>query len=350
MTNGPSSGLTVSGSGYVSPPIVTISDPNGMGATAVAVISGGSLTGITITNPGVGYTDPTFTVSGGGGTGTITGTDLLAANASGNLTKVGSGTLTLTAVNTYSGSTAINAGTLFATQPAALPSYATLGATTIASSATLMVESDSGSGWWPTTTIDTLLTNASFAAGSTLGISVTGAAPVTYGTDIATRQVNKNFVKAGAGELILNGANSYTGTTTVTGGTLQFGDGSANSAPANTAGYVDNATLAFKVPSDLTINVPVTTTGAGNLYWPGPGVLTLMASNNNLGTGVVTVNGGTLQIGQSTTTLTAGQLIVNNAAMSQSGGTLSFTGGVDGDVQIGGAAGTTGSYTMSGGA
>ena len=193
----------------------------------------------------------------------------------GGLTKAGTGTLTLTSTNnSYGGPTAINAGTLFATQPGALPSYATFGATTVASSATLMVESDTGSGWSARPArIDTLLNNASFAAYSTLGISVSGGV-VTYSTDIGlgslgTSQSNKNFLKAGAGELVLNGANSYTGTTTVS---RRHAAVQHRSVSLPTAGYVDNGTLAFNLPTGSTISAPVTSgSGSGNLYWAGPG-------------------------------------------------------------------------------
>jgi autotransporter-associated beta strand protein len=113
-------GLTVSGSGFIDTPLVTITnasgDSTGAGATAIATInSDGSLAGITITNPGLGYTAaPTFALVGGGvgNTGAITGTATLVANTSGGLTKLGAGTMTLTASSTYTGNTTISDGTL----------------------------------------------------------------------------------------------------------------------------------------------------------------------------------------------------------------------------------------------
>ncbi len=106
-------GLAAGGSGYVAPPIVSITDPTGSGATAVANIdANGNLTGITVTNPGVGYTAPSFTLSGGGGSGSITGTASLAANSGGGLTKAGSGTLIVQSNNSYAGPTVINGGVL----------------------------------------------------------------------------------------------------------------------------------------------------------------------------------------------------------------------------------------------
>ena len=75
-------GLTVSGTGYVDIPYVQIAGGGGFGATAIATIdASGNLTGIKITNPGVGYSSaPTFTLLGGGpnAAGTVTGNATLA--------------------------------------------------------------------------------------------------------------------------------------------------------------------------------------------------------------------------------------------------------------------------------
>ena len=57
-----------SGSGYTSPPTVTITG-DGTGATATATVAGGAVTGITITAKGTNYTKARVTFSGGGGSG-----------------------------------------------------------------------------------------------------------------------------------------------------------------------------------------------------------------------------------------------------------------------------------------
>ncbi len=295
------SSVSANGSGYVSPPIVVVTDTTGSGATAYAVINAaGSLTGIVVSNPGVGYTSPVFTLIGGGGTGSVTGSTLAPNVATGGLTKLGIGTVTLSATDTYGGKTVIKAGTLFATQPAALPGYNVSGIVAVATGAGLTVESDSGGGWSaaPGGGLDVLLKSASFAAGSTLGISVTGASPVTYSTNCGTLQTNKNFVKSGAGELILNGPNTYTGQTTVSAGTLQFGDG-VNSGLPPTSSFVANGALAFNQPNNLTISTPIT--GGGSVIQAANKVLTLQ--NVNVGQ-VIASSGTIMQNAGSTVTAT----------------------------------------------
>jgi FtsP/CotA-like multicopper oxidase with cupredoxin domain len=67
---GPIIRLTVKngGSGYTSAPIVQITGGGGTGATAVATVSGGAVTGLAVTKPGTGYSSaPTITFTGGGG-------------------------------------------------------------------------------------------------------------------------------------------------------------------------------------------------------------------------------------------------------------------------------------------
>ena len=120
-------GLSVSGGGYTDTPYVQVSGGDGTGATAVAIIdyTTGNLTGIKLTNPGVGYSvPPTFTLIGGGGTnanGAIAGTATIAPNVNtGGLTKVGTGTLILTGNNTFTGGVSLNAGTLAINIPTAL--------------------------------------------------------------------------------------------------------------------------------------------------------------------------------------------------------------------------------------
>ncbi len=102
--------------GYIGPPMVCIDGGGGTGATAVATFdsASGTLTGIEMTSRGYGYTSaPTVTLSGGGTNfhPAVTGLTL-TQNTSGGLTKLGSGTLTLSSTNTYGGATTVQNGTL----------------------------------------------------------------------------------------------------------------------------------------------------------------------------------------------------------------------------------------------
>ena len=65
--------ITTAGTGYANgttEAILTISG-DGTGATATAIVSGGAITGITMTNVGTGYRHAVVTISGGGGSGGV---------------------------------------------------------------------------------------------------------------------------------------------------------------------------------------------------------------------------------------------------------------------------------------
>ncbi|MEO7100354.1 MAG: autotransporter-associated beta strand repeat-containing protein [Luteolibacter sp.] len=113
--SGTSIAVPSGGSGYIGVPFVKFSGGSGTGATGNAVIAGGVVTSITITNPGVGYlTGETLTatfVGGGAATAATAVTGIpVAINTSGAMTFQGSGTTTLSGTNTYTGTTTVAAG------------------------------------------------------------------------------------------------------------------------------------------------------------------------------------------------------------------------------------------------
>jgi len=74
------------GTGYTTAPSVSFSAPShgSNTATAIASVSGGKVTAITLTNPGSGYTSqPTITISGGGGSGAAANVTFAAAGSPG---------------------------------------------------------------------------------------------------------------------------------------------------------------------------------------------------------------------------------------------------------------------------
>src|SRR5262249_51027862 len=109
-------------------------------------------------------------------------------------------------------------------------------------------------------------------------------------------------VKDGAGTLVLRGNQSFTGATTIAGGTLQLGDGgTTGTLPAASA--IDNK-------SRLTINRSnavvqgtdfsgAAITGTGGLTNAGSGTTTLNAANTFSGTTRLGANGGTLVLANS---------------------------------------------------
>ncbi|ECN3439478.1 fibronectin-binding autotransporter adhesin ShdA [Salmonella enterica subsp. enterica serovar Enteritidis] len=159
-------------------------------------------------------------------------------SGSGSLVKTGTGELTLSGDNDYSGGTTISGGTLTADHADSL------GSGDIDNSGVLKV----GEGE---------LKNTLFGSGS--------------------------LVKTGTGELTLSGDNSYSGTTTITDGTLI-----AASVNALGSGDIDNSGVLQVGEGEL----KNTLFGSGSLVKTGTGELTL--SGDNTYSGGTTISGGTL--------------------------------------------------------
>jgi len=124
--------------------------------------------------------------------------------------------------------------------------------------------------------------------------------------------------KSGTGTQIFNSANTYTGATTISGGTLQLGDGTTSNGSV-AGNIVDNATLVFANPAVQTYSGVISGTGAVTMS--GTGGLTL--SNANTVSGPVTVNAGVLTLNAGNTTASAlghaSLITVNSGAVVQSG-------------------------------
>ena len=169
--------------------------------TALSIASGGTLdlsggsqqvTSLSDKAPGSGgsivnseTTAAVLTVSPTGGSTTFSGM-IRGGGTSGTIrfVKSGSGTQVLAGSNTYTGGTAVNAGTLQAASTASLPGYASTGKITMASGGVLAV-SAGGSGW-TAANIGTLLSSngSGFAGGSALGIDTT-AGNFSFASNIA---------------------------------------------------------------------------------------------------------------------------------------------------------------------
>jgi autotransporter-associated beta strand protein len=95
----------------------------------------------------------------------------------------------------------------------------------------------------------------------------------------------------GSGTTILTAANNYTGLTTISGGTLQIGDGGTSGSIVGD--ILNNGTLLFNRSDDFTFGGAIS--GTGSLIKDGAGTLTLTGSVTYSGT--TTVLGGALLIG-----------------------------------------------------
>jgi autotransporter-associated beta strand protein len=234
-----------------------------------------------------------------------------AISVSLGLVKLGTGNLTLTAANSYSGPTTVVRGVLEAAMPAAVPNYSTN--LSVQNGATFAVTA--GGTGWQAGDINTLLTTGStaFASGSLLGIDVPN------GTFSYTNAIGGGFGlnKLGAGILDVANTNTYTGGTILSGGELNvagdtnLGGGSSvldfnggilqvnGSTLTNLNSYTVNWST-FNGGFDLlssaaTFTVSQTLAGAGSLTKLGPG--SLVVSGNNSYAGGTTVGAGLVTIG-----------------------------------------------------
>ncbi|MEI9887562.1 MAG: autotransporter outer membrane beta-barrel domain-containing protein [Rhizomicrobium sp.] len=138
-----------------------------------------------------------------------------------------------------------------------------------------------------------------------------------------------SLVKVGSGTLTLSGANTYTGGTTVSAGTLQLGSGGTSGSILGNV--TDNATLAFNRSDAVSFGGVIS--GSGAVIQAGTGTTTFTATNT-YGGGTM-ISAGALQIGAGGTAgaiagdvVDNAQLIFNRSDAATFGGTISGTGGV----------------------
>ena len=144
--------------------------------------------------------------------------------------KSGSGILTLTGTNTYSNGTTVIGGVLVAANTSALgliggqPSYMTSNSVTVSGAgSTLVVQAGGTLGEFQQSDVSSLLTNGNFGLGTVFGMRVVSGDSFTYGLTIpdgTSGTAGMGFLKRGGGILTLTAANNYSGTTTLSGGTL----------------------------------------------------------------------------------------------------------------------------------
>ncbi|MEW6386615.1 MAG: autotransporter-associated beta strand repeat-containing protein [Thermodesulfobacteriota bacterium] len=323
---------------------------NSVSITDDFAIGGGASDNLTLGGAiALGAATRTITVNSTGSTtfaGVVSGT--------GDITKAGSGTLTLSGANTYSGDTTVNAGTLQAT--GGNDRLSTSGTTTINAGGT----------------IDLTGTNQTFATFNGAGnLNNIGTLTVNAGSFSGVIAGTGSLTKATAGSLTLSGANTYSGGSTLSAGTLTVGNDSALSTGAlalnggtfqasGTRSLSNNVTvggdfsIAGGATDNLTLGGTVNLGGATRTLTvssAGSTTLSGVVSNGSLskaGAGSLTLSGANTY---SDTTLSTGSLVAANdlafgvGTLTVSGGTLQASGtrsltnsvAVGGDFTIGGA-------------
>ncbi len=172
--------------------------------------------------------------------------------------------------------------------------------------------------------VDGTTTSLNFVQGAaaTLADAITGAGSV---------------IDSGAGTLTLSAANTYSGATTISAGTLQLGNGGTTGSIADTSGITDNATLTVDRSDVFTLGTVISGTGALNQIGTG----TLALTNPNTYTGGTALSAGTLE-------LAAQGAAGSTQAGSQTAGGVAF-GSTSATLRIDGAAftetGAAGFYT-----
>nr|WMC97425.1 autotransporter-associated beta strand repeat-containing protein [Aminobacter aminovorans] len=335
LLRGPS---TYTGGTYIGGGTVEVDGSGGLGTGTVAFGGAATLRG---TN---GWLDNAFDLDAAATLDTDTSIVLNGAiSGAGSLVKTGSGDLVLNGVNSYSGGTTISAGrlTLGNGDPA------TLGSGAVVNNAMLVLNRDgdytlansfSGTGTMEKQGYGTLtLSGANTMSGDTSlvggtlqigdgtsggGIGSSSVVALNNSTLAFNRSSLVTFggilsgtgglTQKGSGTTVLSGENIYAGTTKITAGTLQVGDGATSGKLGS--GSVENAgTLAFN-RSDI-VTVANAISGAGTFDQAGTGTTILTGTSSYTGA----------------TRVSAGKLVVNGSIASSSSVT------VDAGATIGGS-------------
>ena len=266
----------------------------------IGALSGAAGTNITTSVAGTAALTTNFST----GSSTFAG---VIANGTGtvSLTKSGAGELVLSGANTYTGGTDVEAGTLQLGNASALGTGGLIadGGTLDLNGYSITVNSLSGSGG--------TITDNSTSAGDTTTLTVDQASNQTFAGTIADGQNGTllSLVKEGTGTLALSGANTFSGTTTLSTGTLELDNASA----------LAQSTIDLQSGSSLTFGTLTAATLGGLAGDPGVSwgpdlvlanslgqAVALSVGNNNADStfdGTIGGSGGLIKVGSGTLTL-----------------------------------------------
>jgi fibronectin-binding autotransporter adhesin len=322
-----------------------------------------SYTGVTTINSG------TLQIGAGGATGTLGNTSSVVNNAtlqinrtgtititpvisgSGSFVKANTGTVVLTADNVYTGATTISGGIL---QVGNAGTTGTIGSGTVAingatsrlqfnrSDTTTVAQNISGTGGlFQVGSGTTILTGNNTYAGTTISAGTlqvgAGGTTGTVGTSTISIAAGGRLVvnrsdaltinglitgagsitQAGTGTTILTRTNTYTGSTIISAGTLQIGTGGVFGS-LGTGAVINNGSLVFNRNGSENDGrtIAATISGTGTLTQAGTGAIWLTGTNSY--TGATIISSGSLSLGRATTTgdLGASSHVVNNGTLT----------------------------------
>lgn len=286
--------------------------------------------------------------------------DLVLNQESGGLTKSGAGILTLTQPNTYTGATTINSGTL------AVSSATNLGDPTaplVFNGGTLRINGAT------LTSLADLGRTVTFTATKNISFDIADAAH-TFEVAQALDQTTGTLTKLGTGTLVLNTANTFSGSVNANAGVLRISQasalGSASKSVFCTTGLarieLDGAGTDITIPATTTILTSgAQATGAlrnvsGNNTIAGPFLLTTGAGNSQ-----ILSDGGNLTLAGNITTSpstgartlllggTASGSVTGNISDNSASNVVSLTKNGSGTWTLSGTNTYTGATTVSSG-
>jgi hypothetical protein len=268
--------VTDGGAGYGTPPSITISGGSGTGATAVAVVSGGAIVAINLTNPGRGYAaGDSLTVAIGTSPG---------SGAAGHVTMTGAPVASLQIANPAVGSTSVGVHSL---------SFSGGGGTGAAGFA-VVISGGIGGNILQSVALTTPGSGYTSAPTVTVG-SVSNAIRASLGTESV------------AGIVLDSGGSSYTAAPAVT-ITPSNGLGSGAAATATESG---GAVTALALNASAVVNLAIAVQGVSS---SSPGTYNLSFSGGG-GTGAA----GTVTIGNYTNNSGGTSVGVISAALTNGG-------------------------------
>ena len=276
-----------------------------------------------------------------------------------SLTKTGAGTLYLTgaASNSYTGGTTFTGGTIYLNKTGgaiAIPGNITVNDGAARTYIILNGTNEIGTSgvfssytpiYWADLELNgysqilagisnsdhyaTISNNTTGSADSTL--TVNNSSNYTYYGKLVDRIAGSGtgrliFVKGGTGTLTLAySSNTYTGGTTISGGTLQIGDGTSNGVlPGN---VTDNATLAYNVAASTSVTYSGAISGTGAFSSLGAGTLTFSGTTANSYSGGTTLSNGRFVLAKSAGVLAIpGNVTINTPSSTSSYLVLNATG------------------------